>query len=208
MNLIQSISISFIIVSLVSCSSVAKNPKGDFAKFPVEKKLEETKYLSVNSFSPDGLLLYADSLLFVRNAANSNKHHFSLFNLNKKGFQQFCLPAGRKPGQSMSFLSYGISNGYLWVHDVIKQSMVLTDLDSIVPAHEGRAKELAVPKFYYAVQLLNDSTIVASGDYDGPFKVYQLNLASSQAEKQLVPYSTDGVEYPRTKKWLTKALCS
>ena len=203
MNLIHGISLSLLVTYLLSCSSVAKNPKGDFVNFPVEKKLDEVKYLPTNSLSPDGLILYADSLLFVRNTANTAntvKYHFSLFNLNSKDFRHYCLPTGRLPGHSMSFLSYGISNGNLWVHDVIKQKMVLANLDSIIPNGEGGAKEIAVPKFYYSVQLLNDSAIIASGDYDAPYKVYQLNLGTAKIEKQAAPYSSDGVDLPRTKK--------
>jgi len=203
MNLIYSITVNCVLFSLLSCSSVAKKPKSDFQSFPVEKKLDEAKYLKIDGFTPDGLVLYADSFLFIRNnasTANTLKYHFSLFNLNNKGFQHYCLPNGRKPGQSMSFLSYGISNEYLWVYDVIKQKIVLANMNNVIPGQEDGAKEVAVPKFYYSVQLLNESTLIASGDYDAPYKVYDLNLAASKVEKQLVPYSADGADYPRTKK--------
>lgn len=203
MHLIYNISVSLIIISLLSCSSVAKKTSGDFASFPVEKKLDETEYLKVTGLSPDGLLLYADSFLFIRNtanAANATKYHFGLFNLNNKSFQHFCLPTGRKSGHSISFLSYGLSNDYLWVHDVIKERMVLTDLDSVIPGRKDGTKEVPVPKFYYSLQLLNDSAIIAGGDYDGPHKVYHVNLAAPKIEKQIAPYSSDTADYPRTKK--------
>lgn len=204
MNLIYSISVSFVLLSLLSCGSIAKDPGGDFGRFPVEKKLDETKYFKINGVAPDGLILYADSFLFIRNTANTanttTKHHFALFSLNNKSFRHFCLPTGRKPGHSMSFLSYGVSNGYLWVHDVIKEKIVLSDLDSIIPGRQTGAKEIAVSKFYYFLQLLNDSTVIAGGDYDAPYKVFRVNLAASKIEKRMAPYSPDTADYPRIKK--------
>jgi hypothetical protein len=200
MNLIYSLSLSFVVIATLSCSSVVKKNKGDFGIFPVEKKLDETQYLKINEISPDGLLLHADSLLFIRNTANTAKHHFSLFNLNKKSFQHYCLPAGRKPGHSLSFMSYGISYGYLWVHDKMKEKVILADLDSIISGGQLGTKEIPITTYYYALQLLNDSNVIASGNYDAPYKIYHVNLATSKIEKQAVPYSQDSAEYPRTKK--------
>lgn len=200
MNLIPRISFSLIIAAMLACGSVAKKRQGDFTSFPIQKRLNETQFLKINSLSPDGLALHADSLLFIRNAANSAKHHFSLFNLNSKSFLHFCLPFGRKHGQSMSFLSYGVSNTYLWVHDVIKEKLVLTPLNRLVMA-DSAAKEIAMPNYYYSVQLINDTGIVASGDYDADNKVFQLNLASTTIEREMAPYAKDGADsYSRPKK--------
>lgn len=202
MNLILRFSFSLLLAAFFSCgSSVVKKDKGTFTRFPAEKLLEETEFLKINSLSPDGLSLYADTVLFIRNTARSSKHHFSLFNLKSKGFLHSSLEVGRKPGQSLSFVSYGIANGYLWVYDVIKDKIILTRLDNVVRGKIDSANESPISTFYYAIQLLNDSTIIASGNYDADHKVFQLNLSTQQIEKQLAPYSTDpATPYSRAQK--------
>lgn len=201
MNLILRFSVGLLLVSFFSCSSVVKKDKGTFTRFPKEKILEETEFLKISALAPDGLLLYADSVLFIRNAARSSKHHFSLVNLKNKNFLHSTLVMGRKPGQSLSFMSYGISNGYLWVNDVIKSNVILTDINNAMRGTADSAKENALLTHYYAIQLLNDSTVIASGNYDADHKLFQVNLSTQAVEKELVPYAADPAgPFTRAKK--------
>jgi hypothetical protein len=77
--------ICLVIAPFIICSALTRRLKGGpvvFTRFPVERQLEETEVFKVNHFTPDGLQLYDDSLLFIRNKDNNSRQHFALFNLN------------------------------------------------------------------------------------------------------------------------------
>ena len=172
-----------------------------FTKFPVERPLAETNYFKINNLPVDGLCLYADSLLFIRNATGSSPNHFSLFNLRRQSFLSAHVASGGKYGQATSFISYGVSNGYLWAYDIMKDKIILSDLDQVLYGKNNPVREMAVPSFYYSIQLLNDSGIVASGDYDSDYKVAQLTLSTGHIEKQIAPWSFDPkAPSPRARK--------
>lgn len=193
-----------VLASFFAGSSLVIRKAGEpviFTKFPVERQLVETEYLKLNNLSPDGLSLYADSLLFIRNATNSSNYHFSLFNLSSRSFLSNHMGTGSRYGESLGFISYGVSNSYLWAYDIMKDKIILSNLDSALHGKAKAMRELAMPAFYYSIQLLDGTAAVASGDYDSDYKLAQLNLSTGSIEKQLVPYSSDTlVRYSRPGK--------
>lgn len=188
--------ICLVIAPFIICSALTRRLKGGpvvFTRFPVERQLEETEFYKVSNLTPDGLQLYDDSLLFIRNKDNNSRHHFALFNLNNKTFGTPHFPLGNGYGQSMGFISYGMSYGNLWAYDIMKDKVILSGLP------QGKAttvKEFSMPTFYYSIQLLNDSTIVASGDYDASNKVALVDLRSGKATAQMAPYAPDAMKQP------------
>lgn len=169
-----------------------------FKKFPFEKKTNEVNHLRISLQSPVGISLYNDSLLLVRNAANSSKYHFSLFNLKSKTFMENYLPLGRKPGEVMSFLSYGLLNDRLWAYDIIKDKIISTNLGNPIVEVDTIASN--VPKFYYSIQMLNDKKIIGSGDYDSNYKLDLLDLSTGMVEEQIGVFNMDNQVYSRAKK--------
>ncbi len=192
------------IIIFTACSSkevTVNNEKAvTFNRFPEEQRLAAVDLVSLPQVKADGLLLYNDSVLLIRNAVNSSPHHFSLLDLGSRKITAGHLEAGRKPGQSMSFLSYGLFSHYLWVYDIVKDKIIISSIDSTRQNNTNINHELAMPAFYYAVQVANDK-IVATGRYDSPYKIFILGLPGLNTEKQFLPYSPDTLTpYPQTKK--------
>ena len=160
----------------------------DFLHFAIEKNLKEQRLFNPEGISPDGILLYKDSLLLIRNAPGAPTH-FTLCNIREKKITGMFLPAGRQKNQSLGFLSYGIYNNKLWVDDMVKEKIICLDLNNIPVT--GETKEYKMPAFYYSVQMLNDSTIIGSGDYDSDYKISLINLLSGKVINQMTPYQSD-----------------
>jgi hypothetical protein len=120
-------------ISFVSCySQKSENVKRDFSAFPVQQKLNTTDLFKANQFGIDLIDLYKEStILMISRAANNQKHHINLYDLNKKQFLPEILEAGRKVGQSLSFLSYGIEKNYIWVYDINKEKVISLKMDSL-----------------------------------------------------------------------------
>lgn len=169
-----------------------------FIHFPVEKSLDEKQLCKLDAVKPDGLMLINDSLLLIRNYLGSTEH-FNLFDVNQKVILSSLLPVGRKKDESLSFLSYGQCGNKLWVNDIVKEEVLLLNLDSI--AINKNTVEYKMPVFYYSVQMLNDSMLIGTGDYDSEYKISILNLFSGKIIDQLIPYkSQNGGSVSREKK--------
>lgn len=188
--------IILILIFSACASKVSTNEKAIvFNKFPTETKLNETNYFEAENMMVNGLLLYQDSLLMLRNAANNSKWHFSVLNLNTKLFLPSVLESGRKQDQAMAFLSYGVSDQNLWVFDIIKNQILITDLDSIAHGKSKFKQNLDMPVFYYSVQLANNHELIGSGDYDDDYRLTKTNLLTGEKLKQLGSYNTDSTNH-------------
>ena len=170
------------------------NAKRDFSKFPIERKLNEVEILKVDQSHISYISLYNDSILTLVNSSSGSPYHFYPYHLKKGAFLPPQLEYGRMPDQALSFLSYGIENGYKWVYDINKSKIIFSGFypaqstDSLTTVNSK-----PVPGFYYSVQLLNDSSLITSGDYDSPldYKIAILNLNNSKIERQMIRYSPD-----------------
>ncbi len=195
---------SVIAFSLVSCySKVSQRVQTDFDRFPIEKKIEEVKLLNLDQLNTDYLDLGSDSILFIGSGEGYRGYHFALYNLAKKSFLHPQLAAGRKEGQSLSFLSYGIEQNFIWSFDINKEKIVMSGFDSVGETSNHFVKEIAVPEFYYSVQLLNDTMLLASGNYEANdnFQISMVNLKNGEIVKQMAPYSSDStLPFTRPKK--------
>ncbi|MBL7731478.1 MAG: hypothetical protein JNM88_09900 [Chitinophagaceae bacterium] len=183
---------------IISCSSKDEVVQNDsittFSRFPIEQRLVYTDSFSVQQLKPDGLLLYNDSVLFIRNTVNTSAYCFSLFHTVSRRFIGVQLETGRKYGQSLSFLSYGLNGNNLWVHDVIKDKIIISDIDSALQKKPGGFHEEPLDAFYYSLQLGTGSRIVATGDYDSPFRIFVLNFSAPGQKDQFIPYTTDSLK--------------
>lgn len=175
-------------------SHTPHNAKTDFEAFPVEKKLNEIELRKIDEFTPDFIDLHNDSILYFVSANGDKGYHFALYQLTEKTFLHPQLPTGRKEGQSLSFHSYGFENNYLWVYDVNKEKIIFSGLDSIRDTSSNHfIKELPAPGHYYSVQLLNNTTLLTSGNYDAKddYKIATMNLMNGQTTNQMTPYASD-----------------
>ncbi len=190
--------LSVFLLSFGACSNnITKTPENEttFNKFPLVQLLEENEFMKFDTISPDGLFLYHDTLLIIRNKANSSKYHFSSINLNSRNFISHHIESGYKTGQSLGFLSYGIVSSNLWVYDLNKQKIILSPL-LLTNKKSDESKELPLPVFYYSIQMDSDSTLIGSGNYDSDFKLTRSNLSTGKVLDELIPYHKAGSENP------------
>lgn len=158
-----------------------------FTSFPAERQLTGKPWWKSQETGIEGLALYADSLLLVRHA-NGQPYHFSLLDIKHATPVSSAIPVGNKPGQSTGFIAYGLQYHLLWVYDLLKDKIIVHNLAKTGPEKERTAREYALPVFYYSAQLLNDSTLLGSGDYDSPYKLSLIDLATGQPGEQLIKY--------------------
>ncbi|WP_165760272.1 BF3164 family lipoprotein [Niastella populi] len=163
--------------------------------FPVENKLHGEQVLKLDNFIPDYIDVYNDSLLCFVSTIGEKGHHIALYHLAERTFLPPILRVGGKDGQTLGFNTFGFERGYFWDYDPGKEKVIFTRLDSI---HEAGAshfiREMPVPGFYYSLQLLNDSTLLTSGNYfhsQDDYKLATLDLTSGRSYNHMAPYSAD-----------------
>ncbi|MCK9292341.1 MAG: BF3164 family lipoprotein [Bacteroidales bacterium] len=163
----------------------------ELSKFQIIQTADERDYMELGMYNPNGLILYHDTVLIIRNTSDNSTHHFTSINLNNRELIGQHLEAGFKTGQSMDFLSYGIVSSNLWVYDLRKQKVILNPiLHSEREASE--ANELALTSFYYSIQMDSDSTVIGSGNYESDYKLSRLNLVTAEVIDELIPYAKTG----------------
>jgi hypothetical protein len=167
-----------------------------FASFPVERQLTGKLYWKSKDPTIDGLDLYADSLLLMRHKSG-HPAHFSLMDIKQVTYVATAVPVGNQYGQSTGFISYGLRRNNLWVYDLIKDKVIVHNLSNTTPDKARAVREAPLPVFYYSVQMMNDSTLLGSGDYDSPSKLSLINLTTGQPTTQLAPYDPS---WSRAKK--------
>lgn len=180
----------FLLFTLLHSCSIAQesNDAGEvFAKFPAEVKAKSIPLFNITNITVDGLMLYQDSVLFVRNYSKPKTHHFLSYNLKTQAFNSTLLSSGRKVGQSLSFLSYGISGEDLWVHDIIKDKIIFINIS----APGKPATEISLPKFYYSLWVWGDDKLIGSGDYDSNYKFEVFDLKLHTVTDSMIPYPSN-----------------
>ncbi|MDB9755415.1 hypothetical protein OAB20_03900 [Winogradskyella sp.] len=110
----------FLVIANCKSNSSFNEDAVIFKTFPSIEKIELNVFKEIPDIAVDGLLNYNDSLIVIRNTANTSKYHFTAFDLNKKETVFDILESWRQENQSMAFLSYGISKEKLWVFDIMK----------------------------------------------------------------------------------------
>ncbi len=160
----------------------------ELSKSQIIQTADERDYMELGMFNPNGLMLYHDTVLIIRNTSDNSTHHFTSINLNNRELIGQHLEAGFKTGQSMDFLSYGIVSSNIWVYDLRKQKIILNPLlQSEREASESN--ELSLTSFYYSVQMDSDTTLIGSGNYESDYKLSRLKLTTAEVLDELIPYA-------------------
>lgn len=187
----------------ISCNLIAQKKENSiiFDKFNSEKKINLKSSNGFENLNAEGLALYHDSILIVRNGANTSKYHFSIFNLKSQKFLANAFEIGRKENQSLAFLSYGINADKIWVYDIIKEKVLTLNLDSLLNYNTININEFSNPNFYYSTQLIDPITLLGSGDYDSDYWLAYVNLNNGDVIEQLIPYAQDTLSnFKRSEK--------
>jgi hypothetical protein len=182
----------------------AKKRKADFDAFPVEKKINETGLFKIEDLRPDAIELYNDSLLFQVNGNGEKGYHFFVYNLPGNTFLPPQLEMGRKQDQALNFHSHGFEGNKVWAYDTNKGQIIFSGLDSLRDTSSNHfIRNLPVPGWYYSVGLLNDTTLLGSGNYltEDNYKLSIISLTNGKVLKQLAPYTSDSsAPYNKVKK--------
>jgi hypothetical protein len=186
----------FLLLFVLFFNSCDAQDKKDitFKDFPVEQALTTKKLFIADIASPYHMMLFNDSLLLIRHDESTTRHHFSSYSLSSKRKLRDLLPAGRKAGESLSFLSFGILGDQLWVLDLLKAAIIfvsIKDLDSVT-------EELPFQNTnYYRIQPLAKHTFICSGDHDSNYLLEKVDLNKGKIEETYFPYPEN---FPRTQK--------
>lgn len=180
--------IFIILVLLSSCKSNSSFTEDaiTFDKFPSNENLKLKVYKEISNIVVDGILNYKDSLLILRNAPNTSKYHFSVFDINKKNITASLLGSGRKENQSIAFLSYGIYEDKLWVNDIIKNKIITVQIENGIT--NDSIIDNTMSTFYYGIQLLNHGAYLASGDYDSEDRLTIIDSKTNTPVKSINKY--------------------
>ncbi|MBO9563783.1 MAG: hypothetical protein J7621_13460 [Niastella sp.] len=158
-----------------------------FTNFPTERQLTGKLWWKSKDPTIDGLDLYADSLLLMRHKSG-HPHHFSVMSVKRATYVTSAAPVGNQYGQSAGFISYGLQRNNLWVYDLMQDKIVVYNFNNTTAEKARAVREISVPVFYYSAQMINDSTLLASGDYDSPYKLSLVNVTNSKSTTPLTPY--------------------
>ncbi len=181
---------------VISCNAQDSNESAaiSFQQFPIEKEITSQNLFELGGNPVIMMSLYKDSLLVIRKEPQpTGGHHFFTYNLSAKKQVASLLPMGRKPGESIAFLSYGIFGNELWVHDVVKKKIIFTSITD--PSKEGR--EVNIPHFFYWLNPLTENTFLGIGDYSSDFKFSIFDLAQQKTVDSLAPYPKG---FPQARK--------
>lgn len=184
-SIIKKILIVLLTNLVVSCNAQDSDESSiSFQQFPLEKELTTQKLFDLEGISIVTMSLYKDSILVVHQKPQPTGHHFLTYDLSTKKLVGSILSIGRKPGESIAFLSHGIFGDKLWVHDVVKKKIIFISLTGT--SKEG--KEVNMPYFFYWLNPLSESTFLGFGDYSSGFKFSVFDLAQQKNVDSLVPY--------------------
>lgn len=131
-----------------------------------------------------GISIHQDSLLILRNNLNGTGYFFSVFSLRNKTIKYNFLKAGRKENESLGFIAYGFRESSFWVYDMIKDKIISGEIED----SEQSYRSVNMPIFHYQAVRLNDSLLLASGNYDSAFKLAEFNMATGEITDSLYAY--------------------
>ena len=190
-----------VLLATSACSQTYTTKIGGniFNKFPHEQKVSSSKYLRINNFNTDGLLIYNDSLLIIRTKAGDLSHHFATFSLKDSIFLDPLMPVGRQAGEVLAFLSYGLLGDSLWAFDAIKEDLIFVPI-STMDSNRATVIEKPFNSFYYDIQPLNRQRVLVSGDYDSDYKLQFANLEDRSLEGVISYFTDEDYSPSRTDK--------
>lgn len=183
------------ITYITTCNAQEQKATGKtFDEFPVIEDITPQKLFGVNGIVPFHLMLYNDSLIIIRQDDNFADHHFSSFSLNSKSKVASIMRKGRKPGESLSFLSFGLLENKLWVFDLMKRKIIYTPIS-------GNNQEYSELTFFntnfYKVLPLTENIFICSGDHASDSRFEEVDLLQQKVIETYFPYPEN---YPQTQK--------
>lgn len=168
-----------------------------FEEFPDVVKVDSFESTFISGISQiDSFVLYNDSLLLCK--VPKSKYHLRMFDLkNKKDLGQF-VSSGRKDQDVLGFISYGVWGDNIWFYDIMKDEIAMTSIKEMLKG-DYYFKKNSIPYYYYSVQILDDSVMLSSGNYNSNNWLSYLDLKKGVITKELIPYKSNSSDNNLTK---------
>jgi hypothetical protein len=167
-------SISFVcIIVIITIQSCANSNKGNnnnirsFSKFDTASTICFTNLIKVDSLKLWKLFLY-DSTLIGWNIKNATDFLAYQYDLQTNKLIRKFIKGGRGLGETLGAFSGGIKGRLFWFHDLTLNKIVIEYLSENRekgPSNLEYTQQMPFNKFYYSVQLVDTTKLLAAGLY-------------------------------------------
>lgn len=171
-------------IFFVSCSNPKNEQRKDtaiFSKFPTTEAVVFKNFIKYENGAISRMYL-RDTSLIVYDWRGKGGYFFYQYGLNSGSVTRKYIPHGPGKGAALGSLSAGLYKNELWMYDVSLSKIIFSTLKtkSFTADAVVAYREVAFSPNYYNIQFLDDSKIIANGNYQTPKKLQELNLYSGK----------------------------
>lgn len=171
-------------IFFVSCSNAKNKQRKDsivFAKFPSDEAVTFKNFIKYENGAISRMYI-RDTTLIVYDWRGKGGYFFYQYGLNSGSAIRKYIPHGRGKGSALGSLSAGLYKNELWMYDISLSKIIFSTLKekSFAADSTAASRELTFSPDYYNIQFLDDSKIIANGNYQTPKKIQELNLYSGK----------------------------
>lgn len=166
-------------VSFSNLKNEQRKDKTVFSKFPKTEAVVFKKIIKYEN-SVISRMYLRDTSLIVYDWRGKGGYFFYQYGLNSGSLIRKYIPIGRGKGAALGSLSAGLYKNELWMYDISLSKITFSTLKtkSLTADNAASYREVAFSQDYYNIQFLDDTTVIANGNYKTPKKLQELNLYS------------------------------
>ncbi|TCC96561.1 BF3164 family lipoprotein [Pedobacter hiemivivus] len=171
-------------IFFVSCSNSKNEQNKDttiFSKFPTTEAIVFKNFIKYENGAISRMYL-RDTSLIVYDWRGKGGYFFYQYGLNSGSVIRKYIPQGRGKGAALGSLSAGLYKNELWMYDISLSKIIFSAIEtkSFTADTSAAYREFAFSRDYYNIQFLDDSTVIANGNYQTPKKLQELNFYSGK----------------------------
>jgi len=191
----------------MGCNNKAKvgqsKDKIVFSKFPSSKKIVFENFIRYDGAI--SRMYLKDNTLIAYDWRGFGGYFFYQYGLETRALNRKYIPHGRGKGCALGSLSAGLYKNELWMYDISLSKIIFSALKTKSNAADSVAefKEYPFPPNYYNIQFLNDTRLIANGNYQVPKKLQEVALNSGKilADYGLLDEVPKGVPFYSWKRY-------
>lgn len=175
---------SIVMVSVIcsGCNNAKKEVEKNqfvFSKFPEEKHINFTNVFQFENGIVSRIYI-RDSTLIVYDWRAKSGFFFHAYSLNSKQSIGQYIPHGRSKGKALGSVSAGLYHNSLWMYDLILDKIILSDLKTTLTDTNTIYKEYPFSQKFYNIQFLDNSKVIANGNYERTDQLQEVDLNSGK----------------------------
>ncbi|MDP1762544.1 MAG: BF3164 family lipoprotein [Sediminibacterium sp.] len=171
-----------------NCDNIKQSTNKDtivFQKFPKVSELSFQDFLKFDQGTPYKLYLMDSSLIVCNWQIRLVDYYFYQYSLKNRNLTGRYIAGGRGPGQALNAFSSGLyKKNTIWLHDISLNKVLTTSLKKNADGSDSLVfHDYQLPRrsgFYYSVQLMDSSKLLAGGAEHTPYKIQVLDLPSGK----------------------------